>query len=60
MRHIQSGGMLENPFGIIGSEIAFSLLYTFFSRTRHSNTNLIGQLLTFKPVPVFGLATWCA
>jgi dihydroorotase len=53
----KSGGMLGAPFGITGSETAFSLLYTFLVEPGIVTLAQLVNWLTFKPATVFGLAT---
>ena len=53
----KSGGMLDAPFGITGSETAFSLLYTFLVEPGIVTLAQLVNWLTFKPASVFGLAT---
>lgn len=48
-------GMNDAPFGIVGLETAFSLLYTHFVKTKLVTLNQLLDWLTTKPAQVFGL-----
>jgi dihydroorotase len=49
--------MRQAPFGIIGSEMAFSLLYTNFVKTRIFTLKQLINWLSQKPAQIFQLAT---
>lgn len=49
--------MRQAPFGIIGSEVAFSLLYTNFVKTRIFTLKQLISWLSQKPAQIFQLAT---
>ncbi|MFR0553812.1 dihydroorotase [Loigolactobacillus coryniformis subsp. coryniformis] len=49
--------MRQAPFGIIGSEMAFSLLYTNFVKTRIFTLKQLINWLSQKPSQIFQLAT---
>lgn len=53
----KSGGMIGSPFGITGSETAFSLLYTFLVEPGIVTLYQLVNWLTIKPATVFGLNT---
>lgn len=53
----KSGGMIGSPFGIIGSETAFSLLYTFLVEPGIVTLSQLVNWLTIKSATVFGLNT---
>lgn len=53
----KSGGMIGSPFGITGSETAFSLLYTFLVEPGIVTLSQLVNWLTIKPATVFGLNT---
>ena len=48
-------GMLKAPFGIVGLETAFPLLYTHLVKTNKMTLNQLVQTFTNKPAEVFGL-----
>lgn len=48
-------GMLKAPFGIVGLETAFSLLYTHLVQTNKITLNQLIDWLSTKPAEVFGL-----
>lgn len=51
----KSGSMMESPFGIVGSETAFSLLYTYLVETGKITLKQLIEWLTIKPANLFGL-----
>ena len=53
----KNGGMIGSPFGITGSETAFSLLYTFLVEPGIVTLSQLVNWLTIKPATVFGLNT---
>lgn len=48
-------GMLKAPFGVVGLETAFSLLYTYFVKTNKMNLEQLVDAFTKKPAEVFNL-----
>ncbi|ANK59506.1 dihydroorotase [Loigolactobacillus backii] len=48
-------GFLKSPFGIVGSETAFSLLYTHFVKENIFSLNQLLNWLSTKPAQIFGL-----
>lgn len=48
-------GFLESPFGIVGLETAFPLLYTHLVQTGKVTLQQLVDWLTIKPATVFGL-----
>ena len=48
-------GMLDAPFGIVGLETAFSLLYTYLVKTNKSTISQLVDWLTIKPCETFNL-----
>lgn len=48
-------GFLESPFGIVGLETAFPLLYTHLVQTEKTTLQQLVDWLTVKPASVFGL-----
>lgn len=48
-------GINRAPFGIVGSETAFPLLYTHFVQTGELTLKELVELLTIKPAAAFGL-----
>ena len=58
MLHIQmkkkSNGFEKAPFGIVGLETAFPLLYTHFVKTGEWTLKQLLDYLTIKPADVFG------
>ena len=51
----KSKGLAGSPFGIIGSETAFPLLYTYLVQTRKISLHLLLKALTENPARIFGL-----
>lgn len=51
----KSNGFLDAPFGIVGLETAFSLLYTHLVQTNTITLNQLVDWLTVKPAKVFNL-----
>ncbi|HHY82871.1 MAG TPA: dihydroorotase [Clostridiales bacterium] len=51
----KSKGMVSAPFGIIGLETAFSLLYTQFVETGTITLKKLIDLMSVKPAEIFGL-----
>lgn len=51
----KSVGFLKAPFGIVGLETAFSLLYTHLVKTEEITLQQLVDYLTIKPADVFGL-----
>lgn len=49
----------EAPFGIVGSETAFALLYTQFVETGRFTLKQLLDWLTVKPATLFGLPAGC-
>lgn len=49
-------GILDAPFGIIGLETAFPLLYTYLVEKGHLSLKQLIDFLTKKPADVFGLS----
>lgn len=47
--------MTRAPFGIVGSETAFPLLYTHFVKNGDWSLQQLVDYLTTKPAEVFGL-----
>ncbi len=52
----KSKGLAGSPFGIIGSETAFPLLYTYLVRTQKIGLYRLLQALTENPARIFGLS----
>lgn len=52
-------GMQLAPFGIVGLETAFPLLYTKFVKTGRWSLSFLLEKLTAKPAEVFGLPSGC-
>jgi len=48
-------GMLKAPFGIVGLETAFPLLYTHLVKTDKMTLQQLVERMTMKPAEVFGL-----
>lgn len=48
-------GFMQSPFGIVGLETAFSLLYTYLVKTEKITLNQLVEWLTIKPAQVFKL-----
>lgn len=48
-------GFIESPFGIVGLETAFSLLFTHLVKTNKITLNQLVEWMTIKPATVFGL-----
>lgn len=53
----KQGSMIGSPFGIIGSETAFSLLYTNLVKTRRVTLDQLVEWLTSKPAEIFNMDT---
>ncbi|GEL66162.1 dihydroorotase [Marinilactibacillus psychrotolerans] len=53
----KQGSMIGSPFGIIGSETAFSLLYTNLVKTRRVTLEQLVEWLTSKPAEIFNMYT---
>jgi len=51
----KSVGMLKAPFGIVGLETAFPLLYTHLVKTKQISLNQLIEFFTNKPAEVFNL-----
>ncbi|CZQ85918.1 dihydroorotase signature 1 [Trichococcus palustris] len=51
----KNGGMVGAPFGIVGSETAFQLLYTNFVQGGVFTLKQLVDWLTIKPASVFGM-----
>ena len=49
--------MLKSPFGIIGSESAFQLMYTHFVKTNRFTLEQVVYWMTQAPSKLFGLKT---
>lgn len=49
--------MIESPFGIVGSETAFSLMYTHFVETNRFTLEQVVYWLTEAPSKIFNLET---
>lgn len=47
--------MLESPFGIIGSETAFQLMYTHFVETNRFTLEQVVDWMTLAPSRIFNL-----
>lgn len=52
----KNGSMMQSPFGITGSETAFSLLYTHFVEKNIFTLAQLVEWLTIRPAKVFGLS----
>lgn len=52
----KSGSMIGSPFGIVGSETAFSLLYTYLVQPGHLSLKELIEKLTVEPARVFKLS----
>ncbi|GAB2478171.1 dihydroorotase [Alkalibacterium psychrotolerans] len=52
----KSGSMIDSPFGIVGSETAFSLLYTYLVKEGKMTLKKLIDNLTVQPASVFKLA----
>jgi dihydroorotase len=50
----KGGSMIDSPFGIVGSETAFSLLYTYLVETGKITLKQLVDWFTIKPAQVFG------
>ncbi len=48
--------LLKAPFGIVGSEYAFQLLYTHFVKTGRFTLQQLVDWMTVKPASLFGLS----
>lgn len=46
---------LKAPFGIVGSETAFQLIYTHFVKTGHFTLEQVIEWMAIKPAAIFGL-----
>lgn len=53
----KQGSMIGSPFGIIGSETAFPLLYTNLVKTRRVTLDQLVEWLTSKPAEIFNMDT---
>jgi dihydroorotase len=51
----KEGGFLNAPFGIVGLETAFSLLYTHFVKKGRWTLQQLVDWMSYKPATVFGL-----
>ncbi|GEQ33463.1 dihydroorotase [Marinilactibacillus psychrotolerans] len=51
----KQGSMIGSPFGIIGSETAFPLLYTNLVKTRRVTLDQLVEWLTSKPAEIFNM-----
>lgn len=51
----KAGGMVGSPFGIVGSETAFSLLYTYLVETGIATLAQLIDWMAYQPAKVFGL-----
>lgn len=51
----KASGMQQAPFGIVGLETAFPLLYTYLVRTKHVTLKQLIDWLTVKPAKTFRL-----
>lgn len=49
----KEGSMIDSPFGIVGSETAFSLLYTYLVESGKVSLNQLVDWLTVKPAKIF-------
>lgn len=49
----KNGSMIDSPFGIVGSETAFSLLYTYLVKTGKISLKKLVDSLTLSPSQVF-------
>ncbi|UUV99323.1 dihydroorotase [Vagococcus luciliae] len=49
--------MIDSPFGIVGSETAFSLMYTHFVKTNRFTLEQVVYWMTEAPSKIFGLET---
>lgn len=49
--------MVNAPFGIVGSETAFSLMYTHFVKTNIFTLKQVIDWMTAKPAQIFGLTS---
>ncbi|MFD2371123.1 dihydroorotase [Brevibacillus sp. GCM10020057] len=52
----KANGINRAPFGIVGSETAFPLLYTHFVQTGELTLKELVDLMTIKPAAAFGLS----
>lgn len=50
----KNGSMIDSPFGIVGSETAFSLLYTYLVETGKITLAQLVDWFTVKPAKIFG------
>ena len=53
----KSKSFLESPFGIVGSETAFQLIYTHFVETKRFTLEQVIKWLAVKPAEIFQLNT---
>lgn len=51
----KSQSFLQSPFGIVGSETAFQLVYTHFVETGKFTLEQVIDWMTVKPAAIFGL-----
>ncbi|HAX73007.1 MAG TPA: dihydroorotase, partial [Firmicutes bacterium] len=51
--------LFEAPFGIVGLETAFPLMYTHFVRTNKMSLKQLLQCMSQKPAEIFGLPYGC-
>ncbi|EPE2436740.1 dihydroorotase [Enterococcus faecium] len=51
----KSQSFMKSPFGIVGSEIAFQLIYTHFVETGRFTLEQVINWLAVKPAEIFGL-----
>lgn len=51
----KSQSFMKSPFGIVGSEIAFQLIYTHFVETGQFTLEQVINWLAVKPAEIFGL-----
>lgn len=51
----KSQSFMKSPFGIVGSETAFQLIYTHFVETGRFTLEQVINWLTVKPAEIFGL-----
>ncbi|WP_345238802.1 dihydroorotase [Pontibacillus salipaludis] len=51
----KEGGFFNAPFGIVGLETAFSLLYTYFVKKGRWTLQQLVDWMSYKPARVFGL-----
>lgn len=53
----KNGSMIGSPFGIVGSETAFALLYTYLVKTGKMTLKQLVDTLTYIPAHVFNFDT---